>query len=88
MSQKNLGDILLELGAIDQMTLNRALQLQQRRLGEILVEEDFTDPETVAKALKLQAKAGLSDLDSLSGGASNSNSAPIIFELRERYRLS
>lgn len=56
MTAKNLGDILLEQGVIDQTALDRALQLQNRRLGEILIEEKLADPVAIANALKFQAR--------------------------------
>jgi len=51
-----LGEILLQMGEIDEDSLQRALERQQRRLGEILVTEEHVAPDSVDKALAEQAK--------------------------------
>ncbi len=51
-----LGEILLQMGEIDEDSLQRALERQQRRLGEILVTEEHVTPDSVDKALAEQAK--------------------------------
>jgi two-component system chemotaxis sensor kinase CheA len=57
MGAKNLGEILVEQGAITGEALTRALQIQNRRLGEILIQERLADPIVIANALKAQARA-------------------------------
>jgi two-component system chemotaxis sensor kinase CheA len=52
---RNIGEILIDMGALDPGALSRALQLQGRRLGEILVDEKLADAALVAQALKIQA---------------------------------
>lgn len=51
-----LGEILVQMGEIDEASLQRALERQQRRLGEILVTEEHVAPDSVEKALEEQAK--------------------------------
>ncbi len=51
-----LGEILVQMGEIDEASLQRALERQQRRLGEILVTEEHVAPDSVDKALTEQAK--------------------------------
>lgn len=57
-SKKNLGEILLEQGVINQDTLSKALNIQNRRLGDILIEEKLADPVAIVNALKDQARLG------------------------------
>lgn len=54
---KQLGDLLLERGIIDQHKLDKALTFQKERgglLGEILVELGFAREEDIAQALTAQ----------------------------------
>lgn len=51
-----LGEILVEMGEINQESLERALSKQSRRLGEILVTEEHVKPDSVERALAEQAK--------------------------------
>lgn len=52
---KNIGEILIDMGALDPQALHRALALQGRRLGQILIDERLADAALVAQALKIQA---------------------------------
>ncbi len=54
---KNLGEILIEMGALRPDALQRALRIQSRRLGQILIDEQLADAAVVAQALKLQASS-------------------------------
>ncbi len=49
-----LGEILVEMGALEEADLDKALDLQDRKLGEILVAEGKVDEETIEKALSSQ----------------------------------
>lgn len=54
---KQLGELLVERGIIDQHQLNKALAFQKERgglIGEILVELGFTKEEDIAQALTAQ----------------------------------
>jgi len=57
--RRPLGEILIEMGAIDQEKLEQALAQQQaegglRLLGEILVEKGWADESTIQLALQRQ----------------------------------
>jgi len=54
---KQLGELLIERGIIDQRQLDKALAVQKERgglIGEILVELGFTKEEDIAQALTAQ----------------------------------
>lgn len=51
-----LGEILMEMGALDRDELESALRTQQRRLGEILVSDQKVPEEQVKKALNVQSE--------------------------------
>jgi two-component system chemotaxis sensor kinase CheA len=51
-----LGEILLEMGALNQEELDAALSSQHRRLGEILVSDQHVPEESVKKALDVQTE--------------------------------
>jgi len=54
---KQLGELLIERGFIDQRQLDKALAVQKERgglIGEILVELGFTKEEDIAQALTAQ----------------------------------
>ncbi len=57
-----LGEVLVLQGAVDEKTLNTALefqdQLRKRRLGEMLLEQNNLPPETIENALANAAKMG------------------------------
>jgi two-component system chemotaxis sensor kinase CheA len=55
---KPLGEILVEMGAVGEDEIKRALEQQERPIGEILVESGATNPELVSKALEIQAASG------------------------------
>ncbi len=64
--RKKLGQILLEMGAIDPLQLQSALGQQQqwgRKLGRTLVEARFCSPDDVLRALSLQNGHPVVDLD-------------------------
>lgn len=56
---KRLGEILVEIGAIDREALDNALEMQQSPIGEILVKEGLTSREKVDQALRLQRGKGV-----------------------------
>jgi two-component system chemotaxis sensor kinase CheA len=49
-----LGEILVDLGAVAEEELRKALEVQERPLGEILVEAGAARPEDVHRALDIQ----------------------------------
>jgi len=54
---KQLGELLVERGAIDQRQLDKALSVQRERgglIGELLVELGFISEEDIAQALTAQ----------------------------------
>ncbi len=51
-----LGEILMEMGALDREELDAALRSQQRRLGEILVSEQKVPEDQIEKALGVQSE--------------------------------
>lgn len=54
---KQLGDLLIERGIINQRQLDKALALQKEKgglIGEILVEQGFAKEEDIAQALTAQ----------------------------------
>ena len=54
---KQLGELLVERGAIDQLQLDKALAVQRERgglIGELLVELGFIGEEDIAQALTAQ----------------------------------
>jgi two-component system chemotaxis sensor kinase CheA len=55
---KPLGEILVDMGAVGEDEVRRALEQQERPIGEILVESGAANPELVAKALEIQAASG------------------------------
>ncbi|HCL57296.1 MAG TPA: chemotaxis protein CheA [Spirochaetia bacterium] len=52
---KFLGEILLEMGAVDENNLNKALLQQNKKLGEILLDMGSVKKETLETALKQQS---------------------------------
>lgn len=52
---KQLGEILLEIGAVKQEDLKKALDLQQSRIGEILIDRGSVSEDAVKKALDRQS---------------------------------
>ena len=60
-SEKRLGEILVDLGAISHSELAKGLELQKTRftdklLGDILLEEELVPPEAVERALVIQGR--------------------------------
>ena len=53
-----LGEILVDMGAVGEDEVKRALEQQERPIGEILMESGAANPELVSKALKIQAASG------------------------------
>ncbi len=51
---KPIGEILVEMGAVSNDTVEKALEEQDRPLGEILVESGKVEAEIVEKALQIQ----------------------------------
>jgi two-component system chemotaxis sensor kinase CheA len=56
-----LGEILVDIGAVREEELQKALASQERPIGEILVDAGATRAEDVAKALDIQKTAGASE---------------------------
>ena len=57
ITNKQLGELLIERGIISQGQLDKALSLQKERggmIGEVLVEMDFAKEEDIAQALTAQ----------------------------------
>ncbi|MCK5673163.1 MAG: chemotaxis protein CheA [Spirochaetales bacterium] len=52
----SLGNILIEMGAATEDTIEEALNVQQKKLGEILVEKGNVTENQLEKALKKQGK--------------------------------
>lgn len=55
--KKQLGELLIEIGIINQQQLEKALEYQKERgglIGEILVEMGFAKEEDIAQALTVQ----------------------------------
>ena len=56
---KPIGEILIDLGAVAEDEVRKALELQEKPLGEILVERGAAKPDDVERALEVQrATAG------------------------------
>lgn len=58
---KRLGEILVDLGAIERERVEKALAEQERedrrrRIGEILVEKGWVRPQDVERALVIQSR--------------------------------
>ncbi len=65
MTRKLLGQILVEMGAVDDAAVNKALQYQKGkkvRIGEALVQLGLTDEDKVARALASQSHLPFVDL--------------------------
>jgi len=59
--EKRLGEILVDLGAIDPGRVAQALKEQEREgrrrlIGEILVEKGWVKPQDVERALVIQSR--------------------------------
>jgi two-component system chemotaxis sensor kinase CheA len=54
---KPLGEILVDLGAVGEEEVRKAIEQQERPIGEILVQAGATDELTVARALQIQKAA-------------------------------
>lgn len=57
ITTKQLGELLLERGIIDQKQLNRALSIKEKKgglIGEIMVELGFAREQDIAQALTAQ----------------------------------
>ena len=52
----SLGNILIEMGAATEYSIEEALNVQQKKLGEILVEKGNVTEDQLEKALKKQGK--------------------------------
>lgn len=57
-SVKKLGEILIEMGELNEEQLEKALKNQDKPLGEILVKEGIVKEEKVEKALQRQKSLG------------------------------
>lgn len=57
---KKLGEILIEMGELNEDQLEKALKNQDKPLGEILVNEGIVQEEKVEKALQKQKSLGIS----------------------------
>ncbi len=57
---KPLGEILLDLGAVDELQVQRALDEQERPLGRILMDQGSVKSEDLSKALEIQRAQGSS----------------------------
>jgi len=60
-SQKRLGEILIDLGAVSHTDVSNALELQKSRfteklLGEILLEEELVEQGALERALMIQGR--------------------------------
>ena len=60
-SEKRLGEILLDLGAVSHIDMSKALELQkskftQKLLGEILLEEELIEQGALERALMIQGR--------------------------------
>lgn len=60
-SEKRLGEILVDLGAVSHTDLSKALDLQKSRfteklLGEILLEEELVEQGALERALIIQGR--------------------------------
>jgi len=60
-SQKRLGEILMDLGAVSHTDVSKALELQKSRfteklLGEILLEEELVEQGALERALMIQGR--------------------------------
>ena len=61
-SEKQLGEILVDLGVLSHSDLAKGLELQKTRftdklLGDILLEEQLVDREAVERALVIQGRS-------------------------------
>jgi hypothetical protein len=57
-----LGEILIQLGALDQVQLNQALEVQANQasdekypIGRILLEQGYIEPNDLIEAIKIQS---------------------------------
>jgi two-component system chemotaxis sensor kinase CheA len=55
---KPIGEILIDIGAVKEDEIQKALEQQGRPLGQILVESGVVAPETLCKALNMQKGMG------------------------------
>jgi len=60
-SEKRLGEILIDLGAVSHTDVSKALELQKSKfaeklLGEILLEEKFVEQGALERALMIQGR--------------------------------
>ena len=65
MAYKRLGDLLLDIGLIDQAQLDQALSIQsknKKRLGDVLIENGFITERQLIEALELQLGVEFIDL--------------------------
>ncbi len=53
-----LGEILVDIGAVPEAEIRKALEMQEKPLGKILVEAGTAKPEDVDKALEIQRSLG------------------------------
>ena len=56
-THKPIGEWLIELGALDDASLRKALEIQQNKggaLGQILIDEGMVTPEALIQALSAQ----------------------------------
>ena len=58
---KSLGDIMKEMGIVDEIAIQKAVERQQAPIGEILVEMGEVTPEEVDRALEHQRAADEGD---------------------------
>ena len=60
-SNKRLGEILVDLGAVSHTDVSKALELQKKKfteklLGEILLEEELIEQDALERALMIQSR--------------------------------
>ncbi len=83
--QIKFGEILIQLGYIDETTVNKALEeqkLSNKLLGDILISRDIITPEQCQEALSLQANIPFEPLEEFSYDEFSRDSLPRLISAR------
>jgi type IV pilus assembly protein PilB len=86
--RKRLGELLIESGLIDEMTLAKALDIQKienKKLGQILIDMGVADEQVIASTLASQLNIPLMKLDEISVPKETISLVPS--EIAENYLL-
>ena len=90
VSRRRLGEILIEMGAVDPAALGEALIVQRStpiRLGQVLLRRGLVDPETLARALGRQHAMGDAGPAPVDCPASDALAARLPADVAMRHRI-